>query len=377
MACGFGLACESIAWRNSYMIHHRHLELGDLLQSVRPEFNIQELELPDIPVYLAVAIPKDGDTTGRRPRLPSGRGLTAQQAVTSAVGESVELLASLAQACDRESNVFETRAGVLHVLAHELQGQETAFVSAQQVYLDWSHIFDEPLHYDADSNGCAAGLTWGFALKGALLECIERDAVAIWWYGRQCRAHFPSSFLDAIVPRVAWWLATRKRVYRLIDVTTEVGVPVVVAVSHNEDGHEIAMGSAAGIDTRQAAVSAVTEMVQMEVSMNMGYPNEELKNWRSRTSIQNTRQFHPNANEHPRIIFEPNPEAKCAEAGHKMFSVNLTRRNDLLSTARVLVPTFSQLHRTPNADRIIAQSQLHPQFMGVQRIEDLESFAPY
>src|SRR5262249_40551 len=39
----------------------------------------------------------------------------------------------------------------------------------------------------ADSNGCAAGNTLEEAILQGLLELVERDACALWWYNRICR----------------------------------------------------------------------------------------------------------------------------------------------------------------------------------------------
>jgi YcaO-like protein with predicted kinase domain len=359
------------------MAQHKHVALQALLESIHPHFRVQELELPELPVFLAVAIPRDDTTTGRRPRLPAGRGLNASQACASAAGESIELMASLAQSCDRQRNAFESRDGMVHVLAHGLGSNEDRFFSAQTVYLDWAHVFSEDLQHEADSNGCAAGATLDEAVNKGLFECIERDAMAIWWYARQSRSHFPSAYLDAIAPRLSWWLSNRKRKYHLIDVSSEVKAPVIAAVSHNEDGKEIAIGSASAPDTKQAVISAVTEMVQMEVSMQIGNENEELRNWQQRSSFFDMSQFTPNTKMPVRMHAGVDPQAATAGAGHKMFAVNLTRQTDKLAAARVVVPTFSALHRNPDAERIVAQSRLRPEFAGVRHISDFETFAPY
>jgi ribosomal protein S12 methylthiotransferase accessory factor len=352
-------------------------DLEHLLGSLKPHFEVQELELPESPVFIAVAIPAAPETTGLRPRLPAGRGLSATQAMISAAAESIELLASLAQTCDRERNTFTVKEGSAQVLMHELGSGTTAFHPAQRVYLDWASVFNEPLLHDADSNGCASGSTWEDALNRAMLECIERDAMAIWWYGRQCRRHYSSSCLDRKALRLSWWLAERDRPFHLIDVTSDVGVPVVAAVSHDKNGRHVAIGSAAAMDSESAAVSAVTEMVQMEVSMAMSKVNEELQNWIARASAKEMQQFHPHHEAAESSLVNSDPKTQLSAAGHRVFAIDLTRRGDLLSTARAIVPTLSALHRYPDANRILTQSLMQPQFSGIRDTSETELLEPY
>jgi hypothetical protein len=71
------------------------------------------------------------------------------------------------------------------------------------------------------------------------------------------------------------------------------------------------------------------------------------------------------------------PQQRLLDAGHEIFAIDLTRRGDLLSTARVVVPTLSALRREPDVERVLTQSKAQPQFKGVQNPEDLETLAPY
>src|SRR5690606_18484755 len=59
----------------------------------------------------------------------------------------------------------------------------------------YGYPFEGPRFALATSNGCAAGPTPEAAATGGLLELIERDAAAIWWYGRIPQ---PALDLDAI-----------------------------------------------------------------------------------------------------------------------------------------------------------------------------------
>jgi ribosomal protein S12 methylthiotransferase accessory factor YcaO len=339
-----------------------------------------------------VAVPVQPAITGLRPRLPAGRGLSAAQAMLSAAAESLELLASLAQtslaqtglaqtglaqSCDRERNVFRLRDGFTEVLAQNLSGGSARYFSAQRIYLDWAAVCGEPLVFDADSNGTASGSSWQDALDRATLECIERDAMAIWWYGRQQRPHLPASCLDRLAPRLSWWLSQRQKHFQLIDITSDNGVPVVAAVSYDDNGRHVAIGTAAATETERAAISAVTEMVQMEVSMMMGAPDEELQNWLAKASVFEMPQFKPSGIAARIAASTGDAQRQLMDAGHQIFAVDLTRSGDLLSTARVIAPTLSALHRAPDFERIVSQSLLQPQFNGIKNAADIETLSPY
>ncbi|WP_054007379.1 YcaO-like family protein [Cypionkella psychrotolerans] len=118
----------------------------------------------------------------------------------------------------------------------------------------------------ADSNGCAAGTTKAQAMEAALLELIERDATGRWWYGRRLRPSLPAALLDKW-PELTRWLDGRTRLTRLLDLTTDIGIPVVAAVSTTSDGGVPALGFAARFEMVEAAGAAVAEMLGVEASL--------------------------------------------------------------------------------------------------------------
>lgn len=117
----------------------------------------------------------------------------------------------------------------------------------------------------ADSNGCAAGTTSAHALYRGLLELIERDAVAIWWYNCVRRPQAPMARL--LAPRTRGLVRDCRRDGRrtwLLDLTNDVGVPVYAALSARRRGlPRIAFGFGADLDPRQAATRAMAEMGQV------------------------------------------------------------------------------------------------------------------
>ncbi len=359
------------------MIRTWDRQLQKVLDSLEGHFEVRELDLPESPVFIAVAIPVKASTTGLKPRLPAGRGLSAAQAMLSAAAESVELLASLAQNCVLSETRTIGSDGLAKIEMLNVGLKDVVPVSAQRIYLDWANVFNERLIYDADTNGCACGVRFTDAFDRALLEVVERDAMAIWWFGRQRRNHLPASCLDRLAPRLSWWLTNRQKQFCLIDITSEFGIPVVAAVSYDENGRNIAMGSAAALDIERAAIWAVTEMIQMEVSMTMGASNDELQSWADNASINEMQQFQP-----CETVFERPPcphdvQRHVINSGHSIFAIDLTRQVDLLSTARAFVPTLSALHRSPDIERIVLQSLSQPQFSGIKTASEIEPLQPY
>ncbi|HEX7301692.1 TOMM precursor leader peptide-binding protein [Lentzea sp.] len=122
-----------------------------------------------------------------------------------------------------------------------------------------------PPSVTSDSNGCAAGSSLEDAVLQGLLELVERDAVGIWWYNRTPVPGVDlDSFHDPWVDELRAVHAGIGREVWLLDVTTDLGVPVMVAVSRRTDGprEDIMFGCGAHLDPRLAARRALTELNQ-------------------------------------------------------------------------------------------------------------------
>jgi len=117
----------------------------------------------------------------------------------------------------------------------------------------------------ADSNGCAAGNTLEEAIVQGFLELIERDSYAIWWYNRLRRPQVDlSQFDDSYIRDLqAQFAATGRRIW-MLDVTSDLGIPSFVAISHATEGERelIEFGSGSHFDARIAALRSLTELNQ-------------------------------------------------------------------------------------------------------------------
>ncbi|HEX4700885.1 MAG TPA: TOMM precursor leader peptide-binding protein, partial [Pseudonocardiaceae bacterium] len=118
----------------------------------------------------------------------------------------------------------------------------------------------------ADSNGNAAGSSVEDAVLHGLLELVERDAVAIWWYNRtRQRAVDIEAFGDHWVTHMCALHTELGREVWVLDVTSDLGVPAMAALSRRTAGpHEdIMLGFGAHPDPAVALRRCVSELNQL------------------------------------------------------------------------------------------------------------------
>lgn len=314
--------------------------IARMARALADDFHLLALDEPDAPLFLAVAMPTDEGVTGLKPRLPAGRGLTPQLAMLAAGAEALELRASLAQHHLSDLHRLPRRDGIAVVAATDLVSGAAVEVAAQEVYLDCAAVLGEPLREDANSTGCAVGPDRDSALARGLWECVERDAVALWWHGRRPGGAVATEIIDTHQPRLFWWLHQRTRVTRLIEITSDIGLPVVVAVAADPDGRAVAMGAAARPVLEDAALAAVTEMVQTEVSLDHARAagDPEAAAWLAAASLAEQPQFRPGPARPAQPLEMPALLERLTALGHRALAVELTLPGDPLPAVRVLVP---------------------------------------
>jgi ribosomal protein S12 methylthiotransferase accessory factor YcaO len=120
----------------------------------------------------------------------------------------------------------------------------------------------------ADSSGAACGVGLEDAAGRAVIEVIERDAVALWWHARRpapplAAAHLKHPWLQAVID----WLWRLDRCLWFLDIGSDLGVPVVVAVSCDRSQCRLIIGTGAGPTPMQAARSALAEHLLMLVNL--------------------------------------------------------------------------------------------------------------
>ena len=119
------------------------------------------------------------------------------------------------------------------------------------------------------STGCAAGRTRADAVLHGLCELVERDAAGLWWRGGM-RGR-PLAFDDQASGEAAALLAALRRGNEsrrtwLLDITTDLGIPAIAAISCHADGKGFACGLGARPTLAGAARGAIMELCQCELA---------------------------------------------------------------------------------------------------------------
>lgn len=197
-----------------------------------------------------------------------------------------------------------------------------------------------PASVVADSNGNAAGSTLEDAVWRGMLEVVERDAVALWWYNRTRQ---PGVDLPADP-----WTTELREVYAglgrevwALDVTSDLGVPVRAAVSRRTGPpEEIMLGFGAHPDPAVALRRALTELNQLMPAVLAGRfgDDPDAARWLRDASVA----------DHPYLLPAPSAagapadvlpvQAKLARAGLEVFVLDQTRPDIGLPVVKVLVP---------------------------------------
>jgi len=224
----------------------------------------------------------------------SGVGLTLRAAFQSCIGEGIEYLSQLQAGEDplRRSDIDDGDDGKFHpntlALIEDLASRRTQPERAMSRFrttrvLDGSHrwlpvdvCLRRPLA-ERDfvppyrlSVGSAAGPSRDAAALHGLLELIERDATSLWWRGGLLPRSIPPHHAvgvaaEKLLKQIRHGVAKPRRTW-LLDITTDIGVPCVVAASCRPDGAGFAFGLAARPSLEAAACSAIVEMCQLELA---------------------------------------------------------------------------------------------------------------
>ncbi|MFL6130823.1 MAG: TOMM precursor leader peptide-binding protein [Mycobacteriales bacterium] len=217
-----------------------------------------------------------------------------------------------------------------------------------------------PVMVRADSNGNAAGADLTDAVLRGLLELVERDAVALWWYNRTRQPALDlDAFADVRLRELREMYGTLRREVWALDLTSDVGVPAVVALSRRVDQprEEILFGFGADLDPRVALRRAVNEMNQLLPSVvepgegdREGEDTDAAHWWRTAT-VANQPYLLPDPDPRPRVPADfgpPTPadrllqveriRARIEELGLEVLVLDLTRPDIGLPVAKVVVP---------------------------------------
>jgi ribosomal protein S12 methylthiotransferase accessory factor len=317
----------------------------------------------------------------------SGVGLTLQEAFQGCIGEGIEYLSQLQTADDvLLSTGHGDPAAQLGPQARNFLAAFSAHRLRPDAELSWHPVRRLADHCEAEallpadlclrrppdrreieppfplSTGSAAGTSWDAAALHGMLELIERDAASLWWRGGsrggsispQHEAHIMA---EALLPRLRQ-NATGRRSW-LLDITTDIGVPCVAAVSCSADGFGFAFGLAARPTLKAAARSAILEMCQLELALAVveakrresgeaALNARDRGHWRRATMIDVDRcpLLQPVQERKQHLAIEAtDPGAVLQLIGNRLqqfgietFALDLTRPRFAVPVARVIAP---------------------------------------
>jgi oxazoline/thiazoline synthase len=239
-----------------------------------------------------------------------------------------------------------------------LTGQQRLLPTAL-VYLG-SGMSDKPAFLSADSTGNAAGASVSDATVRGFLELVERDAVAIWWYNR---THQPAvsveSFDDPWMARLPQWFAQMNRAFWVLDVTSELGVPVMAAISRRVDkpAEDIVFGFGAHFDAHVALRHALAELGQQVLPLSgsaRDLAEPHLPEWWATVATSNQPYLLSDPGQRPRTVHDyGRPQGTdsgldlvcaCARAaGLAPLVADLTRPDIGMPVVKVVVPGFRHI----------------------------------
>jgi oxazoline/thiazoline synthase len=220
-------------------------------------------------------------------------------------------------------------------------------------------FYQGPGQFNADSNGCAAGNTLEEAIVQGFLELVERDAYAIWWYNRSQRAEVDlGKYHDSYVRDLNSELADNGRRLWVLDVTSDLGIPSFVAITHwmQNSQENIEFGSGAHFDARIALLRALTELNQFLSIGLMGGGTGEKSSLDGSTPLR--------LQDHPYLMPSGNPLALGSKLGRldareqvaacvrlaereglDFLVLNQTRPDIDVPVVRVIVPGLRHFYR--------------------------------
>jgi thiazole/oxazole-forming peptide maturase SagD family component len=230
-------------------------------------------------------------------------------------------------------------------------------------YLPTSKLFVRAKRQPGDpagsSNGAAAGNTLAEAQLQGLLELIERDAVALWWYPRSQRPIFDLEAWDD--PRVIAARAPHLAHGRtwVLDVTSDIGVPAAVAISLDDRIPFPMLGAGAHVDSAVAVARALTEMAQMKAAILSGPPisaaraSEAENAWFTAVGVESEPWLAGSGTSLPletpshmtAADARDDVVARISALGHDVLWADLTRRDSKLPVVRTFAPGLRHFWR--------------------------------
>ena len=251
---------------------------------------------------------------------------------------------------------FDPRTPISWTEVWSLTHDAHRFLPTGYLYYEFPYARAEPFCI-ADSNGNAAGSSIEDAVLQALLEIVERDAAGIWWYNRIARKEVELETVnDAWVHAVVSQFASVGRSCWVLDLTTDLEIPVFVAVSRRSSGpfEELLLGFGAHPDASIALSRAVSELAQTYSVWTHLAARElvvapTLREWSTRATLARDPYLAPHGRVPLPVQIEGRGLRWCmqriASLGHECLVLDQTRPDVGVPTVKVIVPGMRHFRR--------------------------------
>ncbi len=372
-----------------------------LLRAAARFRRIFTLDAVDAPGLVVVGAEVDPGLPGAPIGNVAGTGITFGRAFESCVGEGVEYLSQFTADSGRfiamaDDDALRNASPHLTGLWNRLRPYRAAPEATTADWISAADLSDgQPVLVPVDlcfrrpseardvtppwplSTGCGAGRERLDATLHGLLELIERDAVALWWRGGR-RPRLVPSGIGAERLALLRQGPSQRRTW-LLDVTSDLGVPTVVAASCQDDGFGFCCGHAARPTMAQAADAAMMELAQLELACRLASTKRTVRGDTAlndtdrrhirrftQIAVPSTLALHPTAPPAPPddlpvddlFALLASLRQRLAKAGLAPCAVDLTREEWEVPSVRVLCPGLEAGLTGPGGPRLAAAAAL-------------------
>lgn len=183
---------------------------------------------------------------------------------TKAVGLKNFILFSAEQYLDKNFNFAKPGAQLKRTWCPAIDLKDISreiYVPAQLVYLGMRVKYQHEIISQSSSTGLACGAVKNRALLNGLCEVIERDSFAAMWQLRyKPRILQPTNeCIEKLLPGVRDTLKNSPLQIFLWDITSDIGVPVVLCLARNRADGTMSVGASANLNIENAINKAVIE----------------------------------------------------------------------------------------------------------------------
>ncbi len=161
---------------------------------------------------------------------------------------------------------FDENQVIEWTAVYSLSEERFKYLPSAYCYLGYPKTSHPDLWWATSTNGCAAGNTIEEAIFQGLMELIERDSIAIWWYNRLSRPGVDiTTFDESYFQQLLDYYKSLDRQLWVIDVTSDLNIPSFAAISRrlHHGTEDIVLGFGTHVDAKIAISRALTEVNQI------------------------------------------------------------------------------------------------------------------